>query len=87
MVEEIVNAMEKCVEHIKSYYECNSYCDLIKLREIEYRLGIYYAYGKILEKLDNNKYWEINGKYWDNIKEYSAFCRKVVWKVIEKGEV
>ena len=86
LLAEIVNAMEKCVANIKSYYDYD-YPDIVKLREIEYRLGVWYGYGKVLEKIDKDKYWAIHEKHWDDMKRYEGYCRKVVREIREnKGE-
>lgn len=77
---EIINDMEKALKNIKSYYEDKSFPDIVKLREIEYRLGVIYGYGKILERIDNENFWKFHTDHIGELKEYESFCRKVVSK-------
>lgn len=81
-VYEIIEAMEKTLLNIQWYFN-RDYSDAVKLREIEYRLGIIYGYGKVLESIHSESFWKFHEKNIDTIKEYEDFCRKTVRKYRE----
>lgn len=83
MIDNIIQAMEKCIGNAVYYLKAD-YADVIKLREIEYRMGIWYAYGKVLEELDKDKYWDMQQKYLNDVKECEGRCRKIVRDIKEK---
>lgn len=78
----ILNAMEKALLHIDWYYSHN-YSDVIKLKEVQYGLGVIYGYGEILREINYDSLLKFHEEHINDIKEYYGFCRKITKKYME----